>query len=109
MKRFSIILATVMALGMVAGLRAYAAAPMPPIPEPIIINFSQCANGAAPSTAVTCTDGWINGILNPNNSHYSEDTVVPQRFVINVPSGADLQHSITFKYQARKGSTHAYD
>jgi hypothetical protein len=77
-------------------------------PGPSVIDFSQCANGAAPSIAVNCIAEWINGILNPNNSHYSEDQVVPQRFVVG---GFDVgsSHTITFKFQARKGSVHAYD
>ena len=42
--------------------------------------FEQCANGAAPSTATDCPSGWINGILNPNNSHYEEGKSVPQHW-----------------------------
>src|SRR5207249_10301761 len=68
-------------------------------------DFSQCANGARPGTSLLCPDGWINGILNPNNSHYNEDDVTPQRFVIDFPGGAGFGrtgHSILFRYQARK-------
>ena len=58
-----------------------------------------------------CPDGWINGILQASNSHYSEDQVTPQRAEVNVPAGAAASHTMTFTYQARKGSaqTHAYD
>src|SRR5688572_4343266 len=45
----------------------------PPVaPLASIIDFSQCANDPAPSTRTDCA-AWINGILNPNNSHYTED------------------------------------
>src|SRR5947209_7391608 len=76
-------------------------------------DFSQCSNNPPPSTSLTCPGGWINGILNAANSHYSEDQVVPQRFVIDVPGGVGFGqngHSIQFRYQARKGSanSHAY-
>ena len=37
------------------------------------VDFSQCSNGQPPSTSTACPDGWNNGILNPNNSHYKED------------------------------------
>src|SRR5438094_169387 len=77
-------------------------------------DFSQCANGTPPGTSLVCPDGWINGILNPNNSHYHEDDVTPQRFVIDFPGGAGFGqtgHTILFRYQARKGSAdaHSYD
>jgi hypothetical protein len=84
----------------------------PLAPTISVVDFSQCANGAPPSTSPACPENWINGILNQNNSHYAEDEVVPQRFVVNIPAGAALvDHTITFKYQARKGSAdaHAYD
>lgn len=68
--------------------------------------FSQCANGTG--TAVTCAGGWINGAIQGSNSHYTEDQVVPQRAVLRLPAD-DLEHSLTFTYQDRKGSTHAYD
>src|SRR6476620_5321351 len=80
----------------------------------INVDFSQCANGQRPSTSLLCPDGWINGILNPNNSHYNEDNVTPQRFVIDFPGDGGFGqtgHSILYRYQARKGSAdaHAYD
>ena len=50
-----------------------------------IIDFSQCENGAPPSTELGCPN-WINGILNPQNSHYGEDQSVPQRAVWSLPA-----------------------
>jgi len=81
---------------------------------PTFVDYAQCANGAPPSTDLDCPEGWINGILQASNSHYSEDQVTPQRAEVNVPAGAATtvgSHSMTFTYQARKGSaqTHAYD
>src|SRR5437870_10547930 len=78
------------------------------------VDFSQCANGARPGTSLVCPVGWINGILQSSNSHYNEDDVTPQRFVIDFPGGAGFGqtgHTILFRYQARKGSAnaHAYD
>ena len=60
-----------------------------------IVDFSQCANNPFPSTATDCPGNWINGILNPNNSHYAEDNVVPQRWVIDITTadGGDRAHS----------------
>src|SRR6266540_2125427 len=43
------------------------------------VDYAQCANGAPPSASLACPDGWINGILQASNSHYSEDQVTPQR------------------------------
>jgi len=71
-----------------------------------VSGFSQCANGTG--TAVTCTGGWINGAIQGSNSHYAEDNVVPQRVQIALPAD-NLEHSLTFTYQDRKGSVHAYD
>ncbi|HET7078577.1 MAG TPA: hypothetical protein VFM49_14165, partial [Chloroflexia bacterium] len=71
------------------------------------MDFSQCSNNAFPSTATDCPGGWINGILNPNNSHYAEDNVIPQRWVLDITTAGS--HTITFRYQARKGNIHAYD
>ncbi|MCX6397376.1 MAG: hypothetical protein NTV23_12880 [Propionibacteriales bacterium] len=68
--------------------------------------FSQCENGAG--TALGCVGGWVNGSLQSSNSHYTEDDVVPQRALINLPADS-LEHSLTFTYQDRKGSIHAYD
>src|SRR5689334_11021456 len=57
-----------------------------------IVDFSQCSNGTG--TATDCPGGWINGILNPNNSHYAEDNVVPQRWVLDIDTAGS--HTITF-------------
>ncbi|WP_186449810.1 choice-of-anchor P family protein [Nocardioides sp. J9] len=68
--------------------------------------FNQCANGTG--TATTCAGGWINGAIQGSNSHFREDDVVPHRAVVNLPAD-DLEHTLTFTYQDRKGSIHAYD
>ena len=47
--------------------------------------YDQCSNDKPPSTATDCPGGWINGILNSNNSHYAEDDVTPQRVVLDLP------------------------
>jgi hypothetical protein len=74
-----------------------------------VVSFQQCANGAAPSTETGCVQ-WINGILNPNNSHYGEDQIVPQRAVFLVPAGGPATgRSLTFRFQSRKSGIHAYD
>jgi uncharacterized repeat protein (TIGR01451 family) len=78
--------------------------------SPSVVDYSQCANGKPPSTATDCPGGWINGILNANNSHYVEDDVTPQRAVMdNLTGGA--AYTITLRYETRKGSAgvHAYD
>ena len=69
---------------------------------------TQCANDASPSTSKACPGGWIGSILQGSNSHYREDEVVPQRLLMNIPSGGD-SHTLTISYLARKGATHAYD
>jgi uncharacterized repeat protein (TIGR01451 family) len=80
-------------------------------------NYQQCANDK-PGSATDPTDcvpqGWINGILNANNSQYTEDQVTPQRLGLDVPSPGPLTgRTITIKYLARKGQggvgNHAYD
>ena len=92
-----------------AGFGAQPASAAPQPPAPTFVDYAQCANGKAPSVATNCSDGWINGILNPNNSHYAEDQVTPQRAEVIVPAGTGLAHTLTFRYQARKGGIHAYD
>jgi hypothetical protein len=97
----------------VASLGVQSAAAAKPV-APTVVDYAQCANGAPQSPqppVLTCPQGWINGILQASNSHYTEDQVTPQRAEINVPSGGGGAHSITLTYQARKGSaqTHAYD
>src|SRR5438093_1515508 len=75
-----------------------------------VVEFTQCANGVSPSDTAGCSQGWINGTLNANNSHYREDYVVPQRFEVFVPTGGSLTgRTLTFRYETRKGTTHAYD
>ncbi|MGZ6826754.1 MAG: hypothetical protein ACXVGH_08165, partial [Mycobacteriales bacterium] len=74
-----------------------------------VVDFSQCANGAPPSTDTGCARGWINGALQKSNSHYAEDQVVPQRVVASV--GGKGTHAFVMSWQDRKGSAnaHAYD
>ncbi|HVK28246.1 MAG TPA: hypothetical protein VM575_07890, partial [Nocardioides sp.] len=71
-----------------------------------VAGFQQCANGTG--TALTCAGGWINGSIQSGNSHFREDDVVPQRAVINLPAD-NLVHTLTFTFQDRKGTVHAYD
>jgi hypothetical protein len=98
---------------LISGLAMQSAIAAKPV-APTFVDYAQCANGAPPSTSLACPEGWINGILQASNSHYSEDQVTPQRAELNLPAGASTaasSHSMTFTYQARKGSaqTHAYD
>ena len=73
-------------------------------------DYAQCANGAPPSTSTSCPEGWINGALNANNSHYVEDDVTAQRLLMKLPSNSPTTgRTVTLSYQARKGSIHAYD
>lgn len=97
-------------LSLLAGLALQPVIAAKPV-EPTFVDYAQCANGAPPSTSLACPDGWINGILQASNSHYAEDQVTPQRAEVNIPAGASVEHTMTFTYQARKGSaeTHAYD
>jgi hypothetical protein len=75
-----------------------------------ISDYAQCANGKPPSTALGCPDGWINGILNTNNSHYAENQNTPQRALLDLPANGSLtDRTITITYLARKGVHHAYD
>src|SRR5262245_53153588 len=52
-----------------------------------VADFEQCENGKPPSAATNCPDGWTNGSLNAQNSHYAEDQVVPQRLVLSLSAG----------------------
>ena len=70
-------------------------------------DYAQCANGALPSTSTACPDSWINGILNPNDSHYRENEVTAQRLQVSFDTPGD--HSVTLKYLDRTGGQHAYD
>jgi uncharacterized repeat protein (TIGR01451 family) len=83
-----------------------------------VSDYQQCANGkpnaTPPNDPATCNQGWINGILNANNSQFHEDQVTPQRLDLVVPSGGPTSgRTITLKYLARKGQggagNHAYD
>ncbi len=80
------------------------------IAQATFVDFAQCANNATPSSATGCPGGWINGILQASNSHYAEDSVVPQRLEVKVPQGSPATgRTIQIEFQDRKGSTHAYD
>ena len=100
-------------VGMVAlaiGLIAVAISGAAPGTDADVKNFQQCANDAPPSTATDCPGGWINGILNANNSHYAEDEVTPQRAILALPKDGPLTgRTVKIDYLARKGGVHAYD
>jgi hypothetical protein len=69
-------------------------------------DYSQCTDGTADDDFKECT-GWINGILNTNNSTYHEDEVTPQRLVVSgLPEGP---HSFLLRYLVKKANAHAYD
>lgn len=72
-----------------------------------VIDYRQCANGTG--TDITCSSGWINGILHNPNSHYQEDQSVPQRLVLSVDSGDLTGRTIALRYETRKNGIHAYD
>jgi hypothetical protein len=76
-------------------------------PGPAVVDYSQCADGTAVPEVLDCPKGWINGILNTNNSTYHENQVTPQRLIVDFPSGAD--HTIDLSWLVRKGDAHAYD
>ncbi len=117
-----VVIATmVLGIGAVASSRqADAAAPPPSVTQ---VDFAQCANGTALPQSTSCTGGWINGILNHNNSVFFEDQVTAQRLEVDVPAGAAANasdaicagdnrcHTVQIHYQTRKGSSenHAYD
>ncbi|MDA8279046.1 MAG: hypothetical protein M0Z63_01235 [Actinomycetota bacterium] len=84
--------------------------------KPTVTDFSQCANDPPPSTSNACpygpagAGGWINGILQQTNSHYSENQAVPQRAFLDFPAGSQTTgETITIKYDTLKGDIHAYD
>lgn len=82
----------------------------PPSTNANFADFAQCANDPSPSVATNCPGGWINGILQSSNSHYGEDNVVPQRAEVSLPSGGSGSgRTLVMRYQARKGTIHAYD
>jgi uncharacterized repeat protein (TIGR01451 family) len=80
-------------------------------------NYQQCANdkpGSVGDPTDCVPQGWINGILNAQNSQYSEDQVTAQRLGLDIPAGGPTTgRTITLKYLARKGQggvgNHAYD
>src|ERR1051325_7809848 len=70
------------------------------------IDFHQASNENHPTDPIS----WINGILNPNNSDYSEGIGVPQRVIFTgIVATSGNTHSLTFGHQAVKSGTHAYD
>jgi hypothetical protein len=75
-----------------------------------VFDYAQCANDK-PESATSSLDcvpkGWINGILNTNNSQYAEDQVTAQRLFVDISAGGN--HSFDFAYLVRKGIHHAYD
>jgi hypothetical protein len=86
------------------------------------VDYAQCANGAPntepPADADDCIpQGWLNGIMQASNSHFREGDVTPQRALLGINTSSTTCtdantsgcHSITLEYQARKGTTHAYD
>ncbi|MBK5284418.1 MAG: hypothetical protein JJE25_03360, partial [Bacteroidia bacterium] len=70
------------------------------------IDFHQASNQNHPTDPIA----WINGILNPNNSDYTEGIGVPQRTIFTgiVPTAGNT-HALTFGHQAVKGGVRAYD
>lgn len=77
---------------------------------PGVDDYSQCTDGTVdgptPPAFLGCT-GWINGILNTNNSTYHEDQVTPQRLVVSNLAAGD--HTFHLRYLVRKANNHAYD
>jgi hypothetical protein len=116
-KRFLLVPTILLALGVLGALVAGGSVLAAPSTDASVSNYQQCANGA-PGSLTASTDcvpqGWINGILNAQNSQYHEDQVTAQRLGIDLPSGGVLTgRTITLKYLARKGQggvgNHAYD
>jgi hypothetical protein len=67
-------------------------------------DFSQCSNYNP--TYGNCV--WINGIVQANNSFYTEGMSNPQRLMFdNIASGNT--HTIEFSFESTKGGIHAYD
>jgi uncharacterized repeat protein (TIGR01451 family) len=107
----SLLLVTVFAVALVPAMNGVAHA-LPASQQIDFVDYSQCANGAPPGVSTACPEGWINGILQASNSHYHEDEVTPQRAQFEVPEDSPATgRTLTFRYQARKGSAgaHAYD
>src|SRR6185295_7486335 len=61
------------------------------------IDFQQASNQNHPTDPIT----WINGILNPNNSDYTEGMGVPQRVIFTgIVATTGNTHTLTFGHQA---------
>src|SRR5436190_19135458 len=88
-----------------------------PSTDASVSDYRQCANdkpGSVGDPTDCVPQGWINGILNAQNTQYSDDQVTPQRLDLVVPSGGPAtDRTITIRYLARKGQggvgNHAYD
>src|SRR5436190_10749884 len=112
-----ILVAALVGLGaLVTGGSVLAASPT----DASVNDYAQCANDKPGSVKPTqdptdCVpQGWINGILNAQNSQYSEDQATAQRLGLDIPSGGPTTgRTITIRYLARKGQggagNHAYD
>ena len=73
------------------------------------VDYSQCMNGSLGADDATDSGcvSWGNGILQASNSHYREDEVTPQRLTVRFNTTGE--HTLTLRYQTRKGAIHAYD
>src|SRR5260370_34815974 len=92
---FLTLIATIIAV--VAGPSLGALAATSTVPS--VVDYSQCANGAPPSTSLACPSGWVNGILQGSNSHYHGTQVTPQRAIVSghAPGSArNHSHTLTF-------------
>jgi hypothetical protein len=74
---------------------------------------NQCHGTIVPNATCPVVNpplSWINGILNPNNSDYTEGIGVPQRIILfDIPATPGNVHTLTLSHQAVKGGIHAYD
>ena len=72
-------------------------------------NLDQCANGTlqAPVVCLASPNGWQNGDLNPNNSHYREGDSVPFRTILTGLTGSS--HTLVIQYDTLAGGKHAFD
>src|SRR5262249_59063392 len=75
-------------------------------PSGTAVNFTQFAD-----KPLTTPSTWINGILNANNSVYSEGTSTLQRALFtDITTTAQNLHTLVFRTEPTKGGTnHAYD
>jgi hypothetical protein len=76
-----------------------------------VVDYSQCANGKPGTTpSNVCNNGWINGILNANNSQYHETEYTAQRLVLELGKDSPTTNrTVTFRYLWNKSVHHAYD